>query len=441
MISKNYDQVFRSILKNAGSLASAKILGALISLCALICASRTLTPAQFGTLTLIHTFAIGVGALTKFQSWQMILKFGARPLELGDRAPPQNAIQFAIALDMASGFLGALAGILALIFFGQFCGIEPEYRVDAIFYCTLIPTMTAAAPTGILRLFDRFDLISRQQIITPTLRGLGALASWMTGGAFAPFLITWYIADLIGDLVLWGLSVRELHRKDMIKSLRPSLLQASKRLPGVWKFVWLTNLNTTLDACWSPVGNLIVSYFLGAAQAGRYKIATTILESAVKPARFLEKGFYPEIMRLDPGSTHPWLLAIKTGGLSAAIGAALTGIVWLGGRPLIGLFGHHYRSAADVMMIMAPALIISMGAFPLESLLYMAGRAHSVLLSQIASVLLYLVMLVLLLPQAGLQGAAWAYVIGICSLHFFCTVFAINAFQKRHQISSSHCHT
>lgn len=121
MIFKNSDQVFRSILKNAGSLGSAKIIGALVSLCALICASRTLTPAQFGTLTLIHTFAIGVGALTKFQSWQMILKFGARPLELGDKAAPQEAIRFAIALDMASGFLGALAGVIALVFFGLNC--------------------------------------------------------------------------------------------------------------------------------------------------------------------------------------------------------------------------------------------------------------------------------------------------------------------------------
>ncbi|MBS1051927.1 MULTISPECIES: lipopolysaccharide biosynthesis protein [Gluconobacter] len=440
MIFKNSDQVFRSILKNAGSLGTAKILGALISLCALICASRTLTPAQFGTLTLIHTFAIGVGALTKFQSWQMILKFGARPLELGDRAAAQYAIQFAIALDITSGFLGALAGVVALIFFGEFCGIEPAYRLDAIFYCTLIPTMTAAAPTGILRLFDRFDLISRQQIITPTLRGLGALASWMTGGAIVSFLITWYMADLIGDLVLWSLSVRELRRKDLLNALRPSLLQAPKKLPGVWKFVWLTNLNTTLDACWSPVGNLIVGNFLGAVQAGRYKIATTLLESAVKPARFLEKGFYPEIMRLDPSSTHPWRLALKAGGLSAAIGAALTGIVWLGGRPLIGLFGHHYRSAADVMMIMAPALIISMGAFPLESLLYMTGRAHRVLLSQIASVLLYLTLLVFLLPRSGLRGAAWAYVIGICSLHLFCAAFAVTAFRKRQKISTSHSH-
>ncbi|MFT9382962.1 polysaccharide biosynthesis C-terminal domain-containing protein, partial [Gluconobacter sp.] len=89
---------------------------------------------------------------------------------------------------------------------------------------------------------------------------------------------------------------------------------------------------------------------------------------------------------------------------------------------------------------MAPALIISMGAFPLESLLYMTGRAHRVLLSQIASVLLYLTLLVFLLPRSGLRGAAWAYVIGICSLHLFCAAFAVTAFRKRQKISTSHSH-
>lgn len=78
---------------------------ALISLCALICASRTLTPAQFGTLTLIHTFAIGVGALTKFQSWQMILKFGARPLELGMKRPHRTRSGLPLRLIWPQVFL------------------------------------------------------------------------------------------------------------------------------------------------------------------------------------------------------------------------------------------------------------------------------------------------------------------------------------------------
>ena len=39
----------------------------------------------------------------------------------------------------------------------------------------LIPTMTAATPTGILRSIDRFDLIAVQQAVTPFLRAIGSV--------------------------------------------------------------------------------------------------------------------------------------------------------------------------------------------------------------------------------------------------------------------------
>jgi len=432
MTERGADRVFRAVLKNAASLGTAKIVGAVIGLGALVCATRTLTAAEFGTLMLIHTYALGVGALTKFQSWQMILKFGGRPYELGNRDIPAQAIRFALGLDIVSGLLGAAIGVAALGYSSAFFGIALPYRADAMIYCTLIPTMTAATPTGVLRLLDRFDLISRQQIVTPVLRGIGAFAGWMTGAGLPAFLMTWYLADLAGDVVLWVMSIIELRRRDMHHALRPSLIQAPRGLDGVWRFVWLTNLNTTLDACWSPLGNLVVGGVLGPVAAGRYKIATTLLDSAVKPARFLEKGFFPEIMRLDPTSTQPWRLALKTGALSAGLGLVLTVIIWSGGPSLISLFGQKYIASSDVMTIMSLALIFSMGGFPLESLLYMAGQARMVLLAQIVSVMLYMAAFTFLSRGCGLIGAAWAYVLGVICLQILCGLRALSAYRDRH---------
>lgn len=425
------DRVFRTLMKNTGALGSAKILGAIIGLGSLTCASRTLAAAEFGTLMLIHTYALSAGALTKFQSWQMILKFGARPYEKGNTAVVKNVIRFAVGLDITSGVLGALLGICVILLFHNYFGIEDQYRNSALFYCTLIPTMSAATPVGILRLFDRFDLISQQQTVTPILRGCGALAACWSGSGLTGFLITWYVADIVGDIILWQLAIRELVKKNLLDALKPSLRTAPQNIPGSWRFVWLTNLNTTLDACWSPIGNLIVGGTLGASDGGRYKIATTVLDAAVKPARFLEKGFYPEIMRLDPRTRHPWQLAVKVGFLSACIGALITLTVWIGGHPLISLFGSRYSESSMVMMIMAPALIFSMGGFPLESLLYMAGRAHSILIAQVASAVLYIGSLFFLSGDYGLQGAAWAYVVGIIALQLFSGVFAFSAYLKR----------
>ena len=50
--------------------------------------------------------------------------------------------------------------------------------VVAILYCTLLPTMGAATPVGVLRALDRFDLISWQGTTYPIARAFLAGAAW-----------------------------------------------------------------------------------------------------------------------------------------------------------------------------------------------------------------------------------------------------------------------
>ena len=53
------DGAFRAILRNASYLGSSKLVGAMLSLVALACAGRALTPTLFGTLALVHAYATG----------------------------------------------------------------------------------------------------------------------------------------------------------------------------------------------------------------------------------------------------------------------------------------------------------------------------------------------------------------------------------------------
>ena len=48
------DGAFRAILRNASYLGSGKLGGALLSLIALACAGRALSPALFGTLAVVQ---------------------------------------------------------------------------------------------------------------------------------------------------------------------------------------------------------------------------------------------------------------------------------------------------------------------------------------------------------------------------------------------------
>ena len=426
------DGVFRTVLRNAGYLVSGKLAGALFSLLAFACAGRALTPAVFGVLMIVHSYAHTAGGLAKFQTWQFIVREAAPALHHGDAPRARDVIRFAFGLDIASGLIGMVGAMAVLPWLAARFGIDRATLPLAIVYCTLVPTMSAATATGALRVLDRFDLIAAQQIVTPVLRAGGAVLSYFAGLGFAGFVVTWYLSDLLGDLVLWWYAVRELKRREMLDALRPGLFGTARRLPGAWAFVWTTNAAHSVYAAWGPLSNLVVAGILGPVAAGLYKIASTLLDAAAKPADLLRRGYYPEIMRLDPRDRRPWLLGLRAGLLAGLAGLAIVVLVLLGGKPLIAfVFGRQYVAAYDLLKLMAVSLVVAMITFPLESLLYMAQRQTAALVAQLLAVVGYLVLLTLLTRTFGLNGAGLAYLAGSIAVAVCTFVPTLIAYKRR----------
>ena len=430
------DSSFRSILRNASMLLSGKLGGAVLGLIALAFAGRALTPELFGTLGIIHAYAAGVSALAKFQTWQLIVRYGAPALAKKDIDNFRDITGLSFGLDLASSAVGVIAGMALLPFIGDWVGIHPSELKLGFLYCTLIPFMTAATPTGILRTLDKFAHIATKQLVTPLVRLAGAALSFYCGFGFAGFVITWYIAELIGGLILWYYAVRELHRENIRGALRPGLLAPARRIEGAWSFVWTTNIQHSIWSAWSPATNVVIGGMLGPAAAGLFKIAMTFFNAAGKPANLLEKSFYPEIMRLDPTSKHPWKLAIRSGAMAGGLSLIVLLLVHLGGEPLIRLaFGEKYVEAYGLLRIMTFSLFISMATFPLGSLLYMAGRHRAALVAEGLAVLGYGILLVVLIHQFGLIGAGFAYVAGMFMKALFALIPTVSSYNKRHLLS------
>ncbi len=407
------DHGFRAVLRNAGFLGSGKLAGALLGIVSLSCAGHGLARETFGILMIVHAYATGAGALVKFQTWQFIVRYGAPALQRDDEGFAKDAIRFAFGLDITSGLVGMAGAMIALPLLGSRLGIEGPTLWLALAYCTLVPTMSAATAVGVLRLLDRFDLIGAQQTVTPVLRAAGSLIAYFSHAGFGGYVLTWYLADIGGDLVTWFLAARELRRRGMLDALKPGLFGTARRLPHAWGFVWTTNIAHSVYAAWGPLGNLVVASLLGPVAAGLYKIASTLMDSTSKPADLLSRGFYPEIMRLDPASKQPWRLGLRMSALSACVGVGLVLLVIVGGKPVIGfIFGQKYIQAFDLLKIMTWSLVISTAAFPLESLLYMVDRQRTALIAQSAAAILYIGLLYLLTHAYGLIGAGIAFLLG-----------------------------
>ena len=404
------DQHLRSLLKNSSYLAVSRFVAAIAGIATLSLAAHALGVLMFGALILITSYARAVSGIAKFQSWQLIVRYGGRALQ-GGEDDFKTSTGFAFALDAISGIGGMLIAVAALPLIAGWIGIPREQLWLAMLYCTLLPTMAAATPSGVLRALDRFDLISWQSTATPIARVLLVSVAFATGAPFGAWVVIWYVTDLAGDLYFWFLAWRELRRRGLLEGIKPTL--RPERLPGAWRFAIHVNLTASVQAGWGPIARVVVGGLLGAAGAALFRVASTLSDAAAKPAELLAKAFYPEVVRMDLTTNKPWKLMLRVTALAGAMAALAILILILGGKPLVSLlFGSEFVAAYDALIVLMLVPFLGVLSFPLPPMLYALDRPDAPLKARAIGTVTYFLIVAPLCWRLGVIGAAIAFTLG-----------------------------
>ena len=404
------DQHFRSLLKNTSYLGVSKIVAGIAGVATVAFAGRGLGVILFGTLILITSYVKAVSGIAKFQSWQLIVRYGGHGVAHGDPEHFKVATGFAFALDVVSGIGGMVVGAALLPFIARWVGIEPQYLWLGMLYCTVVPVMSSATPDGILRVLDRFDLISWSSTLLPISRAILSAAAFVAGASFTVYVAIWFLTDLIGNIYPWYLGWRELNRHGLHVGIRPTLKPDA--LPGAWRFAIDVNLASSVQAVWGPIGRLVVGGLLGPAGAAFFRIASTLAEAAQRPADMLGKAFYPEIVRMDLTSKKPWKLMLRGTATVGILALAAILILIVGGRPLMKLiFGQEFLGAYAPLMILMAIPFIGIFSFPLSPMLYALGRSDAPLKAKLLGSAVFFVTIAPLSWALDVVGAAIALVL------------------------------
>ncbi|WP_028970816.1 lipopolysaccharide biosynthesis protein [Sphingomonas sp. URHD0057] len=405
------DQQLRSLLRNTSYLGMSRAVAAICGIATIAFAGRGLGLLLLGTLILITSYTKAVSGLAKFQSWQVIVRYGGHGVAHGDPEHFRIATGFAFSLDLVSGIAGMLVAVALLPFISQWVGIQPQYLWLGMFYCTLLPTTGAATPTGVLRVLDRFDLIGWSDTLTPISRAILAGLAFLANAPFAAYVVIWYVTDLAGDLLTWFLAFRELRRTGHLESIRPTLRPTE--LAGAWRFAIDVNLAASVQAIWGPTGRLVVGGLLGPAGAALFRVASTLADSAQKPADLLGRAFYPEIIRMDFTTNKPWKLMLRVMVLASGIAVFAIGLLLVGGKPLMSVvFGKAFLAAYEPLVILMLIPVLGIFGFPLQPMLYALGRSDAPLKAKLIATAVFFGTIAPLCWAFGVIGAAVALVLG-----------------------------
>jgi O-antigen/teichoic acid export membrane protein len=410
--------ILKRVMTNAGMLLGGRTVNAVLSLAYMAIAARALGVRELGVLVLIQAFAQFLGDVVKFQSWQTIIHFGSKPLGEADLPAFQRVLRFTVVLDAASTVLGIAVGMAGSFVFAGHLGWTAAEAPSAAIFMLTIAFMVSATPVGLLRIFDRFDVMARQAALIALLRLVGSVAALFLMPTLIGFMLAFAFGTVGSWLYLAGSALAELRRRKLLTGFtwRGKL---SEGMPGVWAFAWNTNLTTTLEVAFTHAATLVVGALVGPTQAAFWRVGRQVADAIAKPAKLMVPALYPELARLRAEARHSamWRLATQVGLLGGALGAVLLAVSAFAGPPLLAaVMGAGFAPAATVMTWQVGAAVIGILALPLEPMLISLGKPGLAVRVRLVVGALFLAILPLLVTQFGLIGAGAGLAAAACAL-------------------------
>ena len=414
--SKKHQPLLKRALRNFTKVISGKAVSAILGLAYLALAARGLGTHDFGLIILIHSYMLLFTRIISFKSYNIIVKYGADYLALKKLHMFQKLIKFALLLDFASALIGMTVGISIMSIFGEQLGIPSTAIMYASLYCLLCITNINDTTSGLLRLFDRFDLIAFQSLIEPSIRLIGVGIAFYLNAPWQIYLIIWFIGRVSISVVMLLSSINELRRQNLLAAFDFSFSKVSTGHKNIWPFAWSSNLHGTVNSVGIQLVTLIIGGTLGPAGAALYKVAQEISDVTIKAANVFNSALYPELAKLAAATERRFddisTVIIRTAKTGFIVGVLFTLIMFIFGEFLLeSVFGNEYVESYPILVLLSIGATIALAAFPHEAALYSIGNPETALYAKVISSTTQMIALGMLVGPFGILGTGYASII------------------------------
>ena len=374
--------------------STARLLGFLFA----VASARLLTPAGYGRIA----YALAVAAIVSVLT--VNAPFGLSRFLARHQGHPRM-------LDIYST---NWLVVIALMLGASLTLVIPVALVAGLGGAMLLALMANLLGTAVLQTYRESQ------------KGLGRFWATSTFWALANLLelIAVLIAGALGwrspalFLTIYGLS--SVWALAVMASLAPTALHfvrslvTRRQVAAIFRFTWPLILQGILYNIWVGADLILVQHFRPGA-VGNYAVAKTLVLALMVPPAAISTVLAPRMARLGAHAIRTYLLYVV--GLTAAILVPLGATMAVLGTPLITLvFGSRYALAATVV----PLLILGMVCYGLYLVLATSwawglGRPQIDPAATAVAMVVTVTLGLMLVPGAGLLGAAFAYTAGAVS--------------------------
>lgn len=407
--------LLRRASRNAGLLLSSKGISALMQLCTFALIARGLGPVEFGLFVLLQTHVQIVSGIATAESSQAVIHYGVRHVEVGDKAAFQSLVKAGALVDIGGAAVAVVLAIVLAPVIAGFLEWDAQIVAYAQWFAPVAMASAIATPRGMLRLFGEFGLLARHNLVTPAARLIGCAIAFLVGAPLPAYLAAWFVAAYAGAAVALWLGWSAAARRGLLAGMSASLRGLGSGSPGLWRFIAITNIHSTLAVAPNHLSVYLVGGLLGPAAAGLFKVARELATALSKPADLLNQALYPDLARLaHSGDWSGLAFGVIRAGLLAglAAGGFLIFTVLFGEGLIAAVFGAEFGAAAPVLVLLVAASGIAMLVFATEPALYALRRPGTLLWVSVATNAGMFGAMPILIPRLGLTGAGWSALAG-----------------------------
>jgi len=405
--------MLKRVAINFGTVLKGRGIAGIFSAVSVAFMAHALPVEQFGLIVLLHTYVKVVKGFFNFNTYETIVKYGVPLQDSGDEPELKNLLRTTISIDFASTFLATLIGVAAVPVTARFLHWDEQVTQWAWFYTLILITTGVNTSNGILRLYDRFDALSVQYTIQPSVRLLLVILAWAVDGGMFMFLLAWGIAYCAGNIYLFIRGQLELRAH-----LTSSFLEGYHWREifnwdrDFWRFIGIVYWQTNLDLIPKQLSTLLAGNLLGPAAAGLFRLAREIQTVLNRPAEMLGNVLFPDLTRAWHTDQSSFLkLSVRTSAIAGGIGLLIVVFAWFAGEWILALIGENYVPAAPLMVLLLLAASFDLASAPLRASAYAMGNAATLLRIHILGAAVYVFLFYLMTTYTGLVGPGLASIL------------------------------
>ena len=418
--------VGKRIAANTGLMVGAKFFSVTMGLCTLWIATRALSMEAFGIVVFLHAYMLFFSEVATFQNWQAIIRFGADDQKANDSEGLAKLIKFGVKLDAISAVLAyfgslALFGLVVVIV-EIFPSIGPDGGTSvadlqkyAAIYCLVVLARQTSTSVGVLRLFDRFQILAIEAMIMPAIRLLGSLYALYAGWGLYGFLAVWFFASLISYIALILTGAWELHGRKMLGRVLRAKSSLMKQRKGLWSFFIKSNVDSTLAAGTLHLPALLVMVFFGPVYTGLFRIAEEVAKLLSEGFKLLDQVIYPELAKMivNGDADKIWRIVMRSALILLSVGLAMSVFVAVFGPYLLGtVFPKDYSASAPLAALLVPAAALTGLMAPLFPIFYAADKPERAIIARGLTLMVYVASFIIFSLTIGKMAPGWAALLG-----------------------------